>query len=94
MSILNASRRLAIEIGARAYSIPILSRDPVADDHGNLRTGLPFQPSCSEYARQAIETYGAMRGVAMAMRRLARCHPLGGHGHDPVPARAGHATHE
>jgi putative membrane protein insertion efficiency factor len=47
-----------------------------------------FEPSCSEYAHQAIVTFGAMRGVAMAARRLARCHPLGGHGHDPVPARA------
>jgi uncharacterized protein len=46
-----------------------------------------FEPSCSEYAREAIETYGAMRGIAMALRRLARCHPLGGHGHDPVPQR-------
>jgi len=45
-----------------------------------------FEPSCSEYAHQAIETYGAMRGSAMALRRLARCHPLGGHGRDPVPA--------
>jgi putative membrane protein insertion efficiency factor len=48
-----------------------------------------FEPSCSDYAYQAIEEYGAMRGTAMAVRRLARCHPLGGHGHDPVPARAG-----
>ncbi len=47
-----------------------------------------FQPSCSEYAQAAIATYGVMRGSAMAARRLARCHPLGGHGHDPVPARA------
>ncbi len=47
-----------------------------------------FQPTCSEYAHQAISTYGAMRGTAMAARRLARCHPLGGHGLDPVPARA------
>jgi putative membrane protein insertion efficiency factor len=53
-----------------------------------------FEPSCSEYAQQAIETYGVIRGTAMAARRLARCHPLGGHGHDPVPARAGHAGHE
>ncbi len=45
-----------------------------------------FEPSCSEYAHQAIATYGVMRGIAMAARRLARCHPLGGHGHDPVPA--------
>ncbi|HLI81895.1 MAG TPA: membrane protein insertion efficiency factor YidD [Candidatus Binataceae bacterium] len=53
-----------------------------------------FEPSCSEYAREAIEAYGVMRGSAMAARRLARCHPLGGHGHDPVPARAGRARHE
>ena len=53
-----------------------------------------FEPSCSEYAREAIETYGVTRGLAMAARRLARCHPLGGHGHDPVPARAGRASHE
>ena len=47
-----------------------------------------FEPSCSEYAQQAIAAYGVMRGGAMAARRLARCHPLGGHGHDPVPAHA------
>ena len=47
-----------------------------------------FEPSCSQYAHQAIAAYGVMRGGAMAVRRLARCHPLGGHGHDPVPARA------
>jgi putative membrane protein insertion efficiency factor len=52
-----------------------------------------FQPSCSEYALQAITAYGVMRGGSMAARRLARCHPLGGHGHDPVPARA-QAGHE
>jgi len=43
-----------------------------------------FEPSCSEYAQQAIEAYGVMRGGAMAARRLARCHPMGGHGYDPV----------
>src|SRR5271170_768953 len=44
-----------------------------------------FEPSCSEYAQQAISTYGVIRGSTLAARRLARCHPLGGHGHDPVP---------
>ncbi len=52
-----------------------------------------FEPSCSEYAHQAIQRYGVMRGGALAARRLARCHPLGGHGHDPVPVRGG-AGHE
>ena len=46
-----------------------------------------FEPTCSEYAQEAIAVFGVMRGGWMAARRLARCHPLGGHGHDPVPAR-------
>ena len=45
-----------------------------------------FEPTCSEYAHQAIATHGALRGSMLAARRLARCHPLGGHGLDPVPA--------
>jgi len=48
-----------------------------------------FEPSCSEYAHQAITQFGLIRGVSMAARRLARCRPLGGHGYDPVPARPG-----
>ena len=44
-----------------------------------------FAPSCSEYAREAIEVHGAARGTWLAARRLGRCHPLGGHGYDPVP---------
>jgi len=44
-----------------------------------------FTPSCSSYAAEAIETHGAGRGSWLAARRLARCHPWGGHGYDPVP---------
>lgn len=43
-----------------------------------------FTPSCSEYACQAIERHG-LRGVALAIRRFASCHPLGAGGFDPVP---------
>ena len=43
-----------------------------------------FQPSCSEYMRQAIIEFGAVRGVVKGVRRLSRCHPWGGHGYDPV----------
>ena len=44
-----------------------------------------YQPSCSAYAITALRRYGALRGSWLAARRLARCHPWGGSGHDPVP---------
>jgi len=44
-----------------------------------------FVPSCSEYAAQAIERYGAARGSALAAKRLLRCHPWHPGGVDPVP---------
>ncbi|GIU93251.1 MAG: putative membrane protein insertion efficiency factor [Acidimicrobiia bacterium] len=50
-----------------------------------LGTNCRFVPTCSSYAIGAIERYGVIRGGAMALRRLGRCHPLGGTGYDPVP---------
>ena len=44
-----------------------------------------FSPSCSHYAVEALTTHGAMRGSYLVLRRLLRCHPLGGFGYDPVP---------
>lgn len=44
-----------------------------------------FQPTCSEYAWQAIDRYGAWKGSLYAVRRLLRCHPLNPGGYDPVP---------
>lgn len=44
-----------------------------------------YSPSCSEYAIQAITKYGALKGGWLATKRIGRCHPWGGHGHDPVP---------
>ena len=44
-----------------------------------------FLPSCSDYAIEAIERHGAVRGFGLALWRLARCNPWGGSGYDPVP---------
>lgn len=47
-----------------------------------------FHPSCSEYAIEALRIHGCARGGWMALRRIGRCHPLGGRGWDPVPQPA------
>jgi putative membrane protein insertion efficiency factor len=44
-----------------------------------------FYPSCSDYMAEAVRLHGPLRGVWLGCRRLVRCHPLGGHGVDPVP---------
>jgi putative membrane protein insertion efficiency factor len=44
-----------------------------------------FFPSCSDYAHEAVERHGAAKGVWLAARRLARCHPYHPGGYDPVP---------
>lgn len=47
-----------------------------------------YLPTCSEYALEALATRGALVGSWLALRRVARCHPFGGSGYDPVPTRA------
>ena len=44
-----------------------------------------FTPTCSEYAYEAIQRFGALRGGALAIWRVLRCNPFGGSGYDPVP---------
>jgi len=44
-----------------------------------------YSPSCSNYAIEAINKYGAFKGGWLGLKRIFRCHPFGGHGYDPVP---------
>ncbi len=44
-----------------------------------------YYPTCSQYSKEAIEKYGLGKGTWLTLRRLGRCHPLGGRGYDPVP---------
>lgn len=56
-----------------------------------VRAGRPspcrFVPTCSAYGIEAVEQHGALRGGALAARRVLRCHPWGRFGYDPVPDR-------
>lgn len=44
-----------------------------------------FTPTCSNYAVEAIQKHGVLKGVCLAVWRILRCNPWGGHGYDPVP---------
>ena len=44
-----------------------------------------YTPTCSHYALEAINKYGVIKGIWLGLKRISRCHPWGGHGHDPVP---------
>jgi uncharacterized protein len=47
-----------------------------------------YTPTCSNYMLRAIEIWGPGKGIAMGLKRIGRCHPLGGHGYDPVPEKS------
>lgn len=72
-----------LQAGVRAYQ--------------KARAGRPspcrYYPSCSAYAHEALEVHGAARGAWLALRRIGRCQPWGGHGIDLVPPRPEAAAH-
>jgi putative membrane protein insertion efficiency factor len=46
-----------------------------------------FQPTCSHYMIESLKIWGPIKGTYLGIRRIMRCHPWGGHGHDPVPPK-------
>ena len=83
----------AIQNGAgRTATVPArLLMFPIAGYRRFVSPVLPprcrFAPSCSEYALTALAEYGAARGLWLAVKRIARCHPFNPGGYDPVPTR-------
>lgn len=57
-----------------------------------LPSSCRFQPTCSAYAYEAVERFGARRGGLLSLRRLARCTPLSAAGYDPVPLHVSRET--
>jgi hypothetical protein len=82
-----------VETPGHASTPGLVTRILLAAIHAyqQLRSGRPtgcrYLPTCSAYAEEAIRRHGPIRGMSLAARRLARCHPWGGHGVDPVPER-------
>ncbi|HVP54905.1 MAG TPA: membrane protein insertion efficiency factor YidD [Candidatus Eisenbacteria bacterium] len=72
--------RAAISVALRGYKRWISPMLPHA---------CRFVPTCSEYAQEAVERYGVVRGGWLAVWRLLRCHPLARSGYDPVPVESG-----
>jgi putative membrane protein insertion efficiency factor len=72
-------------LGVRMYQATLA---PVMGGHCR------FQPTCSHYSIEALKVHGAIRGSWLTIRRILRCHPLGGFGFDPVPDRADSGTND
>jgi putative membrane protein insertion efficiency factor len=78
---MNAARKLVL-FSLRLYKL-LLS--PVLHFFGGPMAGCRFEPTCSEYAAEAVVLHGVWQGTFLAVRRICRCGPWGGCGHDPVP---------
>ena len=52
-----------------------------------LKTNCRYLPTCSEYSIAAFKEHGLLKGFYYSLKRILKCHPLGGHGYDPVPKK-------
>ncbi|HUZ07249.1 MAG TPA: membrane protein insertion efficiency factor YidD [Candidatus Paceibacterota bacterium] len=71
-----------LTLAIRAYQITI---SPALTFLFGPTAGCRFTPTCSQYAVDAIRSRGAVAGSWLAAKRICRCHPFGGCGHDPIP---------
>ena len=77
LELLNQGLMLLVRVYRRTLSPLLVFLFPGA--------GCRFDPTCSVYALEALRRHGPFRGTWLTLKRLARCHPWGGCGHDPVP---------
>ena len=76
--MLNKIITLPLIIVIRAYQLII---SPM------LGSNCRFAPTCSEYAMEPFKTHGLIKGLFLAIKRIGKCHPWGGHGYDPIPTK-------
>jgi putative membrane protein insertion efficiency factor len=74
----------ALVLAVRAYQLTI---SPAQVFLFGSAGGCRFTPTCSHYALEAVRRHGAIAGGWLGLKRICRCHPWGGCGHDPVPAK-------
>ncbi|MES2570525.1 MAG: membrane protein insertion efficiency factor YidD [Verrucomicrobiota bacterium] len=74
--------KFLVRILIRGYQLFL---SPILSWLGGPGSGCRFEPTCSRYCLQAVETHGTLRGLWLGIKRLARCNPWGGFGYDPVP---------
>ena len=85
----DAASRVVVNALSRLLALPLLllvqiyrfSISPL------LGVNCRFEPTCSSYAIEALRKHGAFRGSMLAVKRIARCHPWGSSGYDPVPGQ-------
>ncbi len=77
--------RLVLKILIRAYQVAL---SPL------LGANCRYYPTCSQYALEAIEAHGSLRGTWLAVKRVSRCHPWHEGGFDPVPGRCLNHSHD
>ena len=71
-----------LRLTIRGYQLLI---SPMLSIFVGPKAGCRFEPSCSQYFLESVETHGFVHGAWGGLKRIGRCHPWGGQGYDPVP---------